>query len=160
MIFFPLMISQLALAQSERSLPREPQTQIADQLLSAGMQMEQTAFDCSHFVNYLFEQAGLNYKYEPSRILYRGTDDFRRVPHPAAGDLIVWPGHVGIVVDPEAKTFLSALRRGVRVASYTSSYWRRRGHARFFRHSALINEAPLWEAGNGSSRTLNDYGLE
>ena len=160
LVFFSLSVSQLSLAQSQRALPRRLQTQIADQLLSLGMQMEQTAFDCSHFVNYLFEKAGLDYEYEPSRVLYRGDEEFMRVFHPSAGDLIVWPGHVGIVVDPEEKTFLSALRTGVKVASYSSPYWRRKGHARFFRYRLSVNPTFPAEARSGSARTLNDSGLE
>ncbi len=57
--------------------------------------------------------------------------------HPKAGDLIVWQGHVGIVVSPEDATFLSALRSGVKTASYESDYWKKRGHPRFLRYVGL-----------------------
>jgi hypothetical protein len=53
---------------------------------------------------------------------------------PQAGDLIVWPGHAGIVVNPAQHTFYSALRSGFGVQPYDSVYWRGRGRPRFFRY--------------------------
>lgn len=103
-------------------------------LLLIGEQIRETELDCSHFVQYLYEQAGLYYGYAPSRVLYDGMEGFKRVLHPKAGDLIVWRGHVGIVVDPAEATFLSALRSGVKTSSYQSHYWKRRGKPRFFRY--------------------------
>ena len=109
-------------------------------LLMLGNQIRETEMDCSHFVQYLYENAGLYYGYAPSRILYDGMEPFRRVLHPRSGDLIVWPGHVGIVVDPEEATFLSALRSGVKTMSYQSSYWKRRGRPHFLRYTGARNE--------------------
>jgi len=103
-------------------------------LIRMGQQIETTDLDCSHFVQQLFERAGLYYGYAPSRVLYEGMPGFRRVYRQQPGDLIVWLGHVGVVVDPEEETFLSALRSGVKTASYTSRYWKRRGHPRFYRY--------------------------
>jgi len=103
-------------------------------LLELGAQIRETELDCSHFVQYLYEQAGLYYGYAPSRSLYEGMEGFKRVLHPKAGDLIVWQGHVGIVVDPGETTFLSALRSGVKISSYESNYWKRRGKPRFLRY--------------------------
>lgn len=114
-----------------------PSAFAADLLLEMGQQIETTDLDCSHFVQWLFEQAGLYYGYAPSRVLYKGMPGFKRVSRPRRGDLIVWPGHVGIVVDPDEQTFLSALRSGVKTASYTSHYWKRRGRARFFHYLGL-----------------------
>jgi hypothetical protein len=114
-------------------------------LLLMGAQIRQTDMDCSHFVQYLYEQAGLYYGYTPSRILYDGMDGFRRVLHPKRGDLIVWRGHVGIVVDPKQATFLSALRSGVKTSSYQSTYWKKRGRPHFLRYvSAPDNTASAW----------------
>ena len=115
-------------------------------LLRMGQQIETTDLDCSHFVQSLFERAGLYYGYAPSRTLYEGMPGFKRVYHPQPGDLIVWPGHVGIVVDPEEETFLSALNSGVKTASYTSRYWKRRGHPRFFRY---VGESEEFSARGG-----------
>jgi len=111
-----------------------PALSSSELLIRLGQQIETTDLDCSHFVQSLFERAGLYYGYAPSRVLYEGMPGFRRVYHPQPGDLIVWPGHVGIVVDPEEETFLSALRSGVKNASYTSRYWKRRGHPRSYRY--------------------------
>ena len=105
-----------------------------EMLLRMGEQIHTTDLDCSHFVQWLFERAGLYYGYAPSRVLYTGMIGFERVFHPAPGDLVVWPGHVGIVVDPDEETFFSALRSGVKTSSYTSHYWKRRGKARFYRY--------------------------
>ena len=115
---------------SPRARPLEP-TEI---VLRLGQQIEATDLDCSHFVQSLFERAGLYYDYAPSRTLYTGMPGFHRVREPEPGDLIVWPGHVGIVIDPEEETFLSALRTGVKTSTYTSRYWKRRGIPRFFRY--------------------------
>jgi hypothetical protein len=105
-------------------------------LLLLGTQIRETELDCSHFVQHLYEQAGLYYGYAPSRVLYDGMDGFKRVLHPRVGDLIVWRGHVGIVVDPAESTFLSALNSGVKTSSYQSHYWKKRGKPHFLRYVA------------------------
>jgi NlpC/P60 family len=92
--------------------------------------------DCSHLVHAIYESVGLHYQYTTSRILYRGTEQFRRVMSPKAGDLIAWRGHVGIVVDPSRHLFFSALHTGLKMSSYVSGYWKERGRARFLRYSA------------------------
>ena len=131
----------------EPDLPQPGPTDSRTLLLLMGAQIHDTDLDCSHFVQYLYEQAGLYYGYAPSRTLYDGMEGFRRVSHPEAGDLIVWRGHVGIVVDPEEATFLSALRSGVKTASYESHYWKRRGRPRFFRYIGGHDHAmPEWTA--------------
>src|SRR6185437_1444905 len=155
--------NQFCAAESNSILENGARIRAADAVITLGMQIRKTALDCSHFVNSIFQQAGLYYKYEPSRVLYRGTAAFRRVYRPQPGDLIVWPGHVGIVVDPEHTTFISALRRGVRISSYTSRYWRRRGHARFLRYRFLPSDSPfVWEAStaNASSSTFTNPGMQ
>jgi NlpC/P60 family len=106
-------------------------------LLMLGAQIHDTDLDCSHFVQYLYEQAGLYYGYAPSRVLYAGMEPFKRVRFPEAGDLIVWQGHVGIVIDPEEATFLSALSSGVKITSYRSTYWKRRGRPHFLRYAGV-----------------------
>ena len=102
-------------------------------LLQLGSQLHNTSFDCSHLVHSLYERVGLLYPYATSRTLYRGVEEFKRVVQPNSGDLVVWPGHVGIVVDPSQHRFLSALRMGVKTSSYISGYWKHRGPPRFFR---------------------------
>ena len=90
--------------------------------------------DCSHFVHELYESAGFTYQYASSSDLYEGTDDFRRVASPQVGDLAVWRGHAGIVVNPDQHSFFSVLHSGPGVDSYDSPYWKQRGRPRFFRY--------------------------
>lgn len=90
--------------------------------------------DCSHLVHDIYELAGLHYTYVPSLDLYRGVDSFERVRTPQPGDLIVWRGHVGLVVDPSEHSFYSSLSTGPKVDVYNSPVWRRRGPVRFFRY--------------------------
>src|SRR6478735_6652956 len=81
-----------------------------------------------------YARAGLVYPYEDSRVLYRGVDDFERVKTPQPGDLAVWLGHVGIVLSPEDKTFLSSVRSGIITESWAAPHWARRGRPHFFRY--------------------------
>ena len=90
--------------------------------------------DCSHLVQEVYARAGLEYDLASSSELYQGVERFERVPTPQPGDLIVWRGHVGLVVDPEKRTFYSSVRTGLKTESYDSSYWRRRGRPRFCRY--------------------------
>ncbi len=102
--------------------------------------------DCSHFVHALYERAGFHYEYASSADLYQGTDEFRRVATPQVGDLAVWRGHAGIVVNPAQNSFFSVLHSGPGVDSYDSPYWRQRGQPRFFRYlkrapSGVVNSS-------------------
>ena len=107
--------------------------------------------DCSHLVHAIYERAGFPYAYVSSADLYTGIAEFRRVFRPQPGDLVVWPGHVGVAVNPAQSSFFSALRSGQGVESYDSAYWKERGRPRFFRYvkkaSATVQVA--------SSRTAN-----
>ena len=91
--------------------------------------------DCSHLVHQIYGLAGFAYPYATSFHLYAGTENFVRIKKPQPGDLVVWRGHVGIVVDPGERSFYSSLNSGLRVTSYDSRYWRRRGPARFYRYA-------------------------
>jgi hypothetical protein len=90
--------------------------------------------DCSHLVHQLYARAGLIYPYEDSRVLYRGISDFKRVKTPQPGDLAVWLGHVGIVLSPEEKTFLSSVHSGILTESWMAPHWVRLGRPRFYRY--------------------------
>ena len=90
--------------------------------------------DCSHLVHAIYDRAGFSYAYASSTDLYEGTDDFQRVKHPQPGDLIVWRGHVGIVVNPARRVFYSFLRHGPGIDAYDAQYWKRRGPVRFYRY--------------------------
>ena len=92
--------------------------------------------DCSRLVHDIYERAGFPYSYVSSRELYDGASQFYRVWNPQPGDLIVWAGHVGIVVSPKDRLFFSKLTSsGQDVSSYDTPYWRRRGRIRFLRYA-------------------------
>ncbi|HLZ39700.1 MAG TPA: CHAP domain-containing protein [Candidatus Sulfotelmatobacter sp.] len=90
--------------------------------------------DCSHLVHAIYEKAGFPYTYANSKDLYSGVEGFQRVNEPEPGDLVVWRGHVGIVVRPSRHVFFSFMSRGPGVDDYESRYWKHRGHARFYRY--------------------------
>jgi cell wall-associated NlpC family hydrolase len=120
-------------------------------LLQLRSQPHASRLDCTHWVHGIYERAGLHYPYATSRILYSGVLEFRRVLFPQSGDLIVWPGHAGIVLDPSRGDFVSVLRRGIRISSYLSGYWERRGGPRFFRYARSIEKSQeIYRADNES----------
>jgi len=97
-------------------------------------QTERDPQDCSHLVHQAYLDAGFEYPYANSFELYRGNENFQRVRHPRAGDLIVWPGHVGIVLDPIEHSFYSLVRTGLEAQDYLGTYWKARGRPRFYRY--------------------------
>jgi hypothetical protein len=92
------------------------------------------AQDCSHLVHQVYSLAGYEYPYASSFDLYAGNGNFRRVRHAQPGDLITWPGHVGIVLDPKQHSFYSLVRSGLQSEDYLGPYWRSRGRPRFYRY--------------------------
>jgi hypothetical protein len=90
--------------------------------------------DCSHLVHTIYERAGFPYSYASSSDLYGGANEFQRVAHPQTGDLAVWRGHVGIVVNPAQHVFFSTLRSGPGIDTYDAPYWKERGQVRFYRY--------------------------
>lgn len=90
--------------------------------------------DCSHLVHAIYDRAGFPYPYASSSDLYVGSKEFKRVTSPQVGDLVVWRGHLGIVVNPAQHTFYSALRLGLGIDSYDAPYWKERGQVRFYRY--------------------------
>lgn len=105
--------------------------------------------DCSHLVHQVLNDAGLTYPYATSSEIFAGIPQFRRVLHAHPGDLIVWRGHVGLVVDPKRTTFFSSTNSGERTDEYTNPYWRHRGYHRFYRfivtHTTLLAAHRLTE---------------
>jgi hypothetical protein len=135
-----------------RKYPDQQQKQAASQLLTSneglailGAALDsrhhrvELSADCSHFVHELYERAGFPFEYASSSDLYQGTSQFRRVASPQPGDLAVWRGHAGIVINPAQHSFFSVLHSGPGVDLYDSSYWKRRGQPRFFRY---VKQAP------------------
>jgi NlpC/P60 family protein len=115
--------------------------------------------DCSHLVHAIYEQAGFDYAYAPSSDLYAGTEDFQRVKKPEPGDLVVWRGHVGIVIKPSQHVFFSFLSDGPGIDDYTSSYWKHRGKPRFYRYikaSTSLHRSPQLLRTNRVHRPISD----
>jgi cell wall-associated NlpC family hydrolase len=131
---------------------------IRERLVRLGTAIHDIDLDCSHFTNYVYEKVGLDYDYQPSAELYKGTEPFVRVQRAMPGDLIVWRGHVGIVVDPDEHTFVSKLNSGVKVANWDAHYWKRRGLARFFRFTGKIQPTAEAELAPDSIREENAAG--
>lgn len=107
--------------------------------------------DCSHLVHAIYDRAGFPYRYVDSSDLYAGTPDFERVAHPQPGDLVVWPGHVGIVINPSEKVFFSAMRSGPGIDAFDASYWKQREPARFYRY---VKRGPMQNARSARDRVL------
>jgi len=138
----PLSAGVIQKAQGNRIRKTSPELSLlsaTDGLSVIGAALESrgkahTKGDCSHLVNAVYSRAGFPYSYVSSSDLYAGIEEFHRVQKSQPGDLVVWPGHVGIVVSPSDKTFFSALSTGAGVESYTSPYWKGRGTPRFYRY--------------------------
>jgi NlpC/P60 family len=113
------------------------------------------AQDCSHLVHQIYAEAGFEYAYASSFELYTGNENFARVKYPRAGDLIAWPGHVGIVLEPSKHSFYSLVSTGVEAQDYDGRYWRSRGRPRFYRYK--MGNAGILTASKtpGPSRTSN-----
>jgi len=92
------------------------------------------AQDCSHLVHQMYLNAGFEYPYASSFELYAGNENFERVRHPQPGDLIAWPGHVGIILDPREHSFYSLVSTGLEAQDYEGTYWKSRGRPHFYRY--------------------------
>jgi hypothetical protein len=90
--------------------------------------------DCSHLVHEVLTTTGLAYPYATSNEIFAGIPQFRRVRNAQPGDLIVWRGHVGLVVNTERSEFLSSKGSGIGTDDYSSEYWQDRGRPRFYRY--------------------------
>ena len=113
------------------------------------------AQDCSHLVHQTYLDAGFEYPYASSFELYAGSDNFERVRHPQPGDLIVWPGHVGIVLEPLEHRFYSLVSTGLEAQNYQGTYWRSRGRPRFYRYKVENAEILTAVKVPASSRSSN-----
>jgi NlpC/P60 family len=130
-------------------------------IVSAALEQDQGpngAQDCSHVVHQVYVDAGFEYPYASSFDLYAGNENFERVRHPQPGDLIAWPGHVGIVLEPAEHSFYSLVSTGLEAQNYEGPYWRSRGRPRFFRFKvedavmANAAKAPSSARAPGSAR--------
>lgn len=116
-------------------------------------ELTEGTLDCSHVVYQIYRIAGFEYPYASSFDIYAGNESFQRVKTPQAGDLIVWPGHIGIVLDPAEHSFYSLVSTGWEAQNYEGPYWKSRGRPRFYRYriagTALAARTPT--AGQGSN---------
>ena len=119
-------------AASRTMTPEDGLSVIASALDSRVRQ--RSGSDCSHLVHAIYARAGFPYAYVSSSSLFVGTKEFQRVGYPQPGDLVVWRGHVGIVVNPAQHAFFSTLRSGPGVDAYDAPYWKQRGQFRFYRY--------------------------
>ena len=112
--------------------------------------------DCSHLVHQIFDAAGFEYPYATSYQLYAGVPQFQRVQSAQPGDLIVWQGHVGVVVDPAERSFYSSVGSGLETEQYDNDYWRQRGNPRFYRYLvAASSDAALRKPATRVARESN-----
>jgi hypothetical protein len=139
-------------AQSQHRLPKAALPPFAltprdgEAILAAASDRAETNEDqpdCSHLTFDVYSRAGYPYPYASSIDLYSGIKGFVRVRRPQPGDLIVWRGHVGIVVDTALHSFYSSLRSGLKTDFYDSPAWTARGTARFYRYAVPTSTANL-----------------
>lgn len=120
-------------AAPRKTLNREDRKAVLDAALD-WRKSRSSGHDCSHLVHSIYTHAGFPYRYADSDDLYAGVQGFQRVSRPQAGDVIVWHGHSGIVVEPSRHTFFSFLSAGPGIDDYRSRYWRGRGQPRYYRY--------------------------
>ena len=99
--------------------------------------------DCSHFVFQVLNGARQKAAVPgpaPQVVTYQSTATIEAsglwfpVSEPQAGDLVLWDGHVGIVLDPATGTFVGAQSStGVAKANYLTGYWGTRSNRRYLR---------------------------
>jgi hypothetical protein len=110
------------------------------------------AQDCSHLVHRVYLSAGFAYPYASSYELYAGNENFQRVRNPQPGDLVAWPGHVGIILNPREHSFYSLVSTGLEAQDYAGNYWRSRGRARFYRYKVENTGIQTASAASAPSR--------
>jgi cell wall-associated NlpC family hydrolase len=102
--------------------------------------------DCSHFVYQVFHKRIPTFAFMWTAE-YPTSPRVKQVPEPAVGDLVYWApptgsahGHIAIVIDPEAGSFIGAQSStGVAAANYkTNNYWAGRLGRRYFRLKELV----------------------
>ena len=133
-VLLSLAVIPAALAQESQhktTAPRPVTRREGLTIVRTALQSRHHAADCSHLVHALYERAGFPYEYAPSSDLYTGIDEFRRVASPEPGDLAVWRGHAGIVVNSAQRSFFSLLSSGPGVDSWDSPYWKQWGRPPF-----------------------------
>lgn len=105
-------------------MAREIATVARDFERSANREISYAEMKCNQFVI-----AVLRASVDPSfpNILandFPNSPRFQKVDSPAAGDLVHWSGHIGIVLDPDQGDFIgSQSSTGVAISNYKRGYW-------------------------------------
>lgn len=144
-MLFSLFLSCLGVTLAQAPLGELPSSRLVsaeegEAIVQAAWELRQSLHpkpDCSHFTHAVYTHAGFDYEYAQSRAIFAGITSFQRVQKPQPGDLVVWQGHVGIVIDPMGHTFYSSVVAGFAIEDYRSNYWTNRGRPRFYRY--LVN---------------------
>lgn len=133
-----LMTAEAAVADPTQELASTGRLLTAEEgrsiVTAAREQPSRGTQDCSHLVHRIYMNAGFAYPYVSSFEVYAGNNSFARVRFPHAGDLVVWPGHMGIIVNPLKHSFYSLVSTGLEEQDYDSPYWKSRGRPRFYRY--------------------------
>lgn len=91
---------------------------------NAGREIAYAEMKCNQFVIAVLRQASdPNF---PNMLAndFVNSPRFMKVNEPAAGDLVHWPGHIGIVLNPDSGEFIgSQSSTGVAVSNYKSGWW-------------------------------------
>jgi cell wall-associated NlpC family hydrolase len=95
--------------------------------------------DCSHLVYRVYRETVFGSFPFMDTATLRTSDEFVTVNEPQSGDIVLWDGHVAIVVDPVEGSFIGAqTSTGVAIANYkTNSYWKAKPGLLFRRHVTL-----------------------
>jgi cell wall-associated NlpC family hydrolase len=130
----PQAISTKEASESDRSLSQDDRLSLLAAALDSKVRLVSKR-DCSHLVHAIYQRAGFPYAYAPSSDLYAGAaEGFQRVKQPQPGDLVVWKGHVGIVIKPSQHVFFSFMSSGPGTDDYGAPYWKGRGRPRFYHY--------------------------
>lgn len=96
--------------------------------------LDDAYMDCSEFVLQSYRQAGyVEFRYSSTALMSSGL---KAVKTPEAGDIVYWPGHVGIVTDPITGDFVHAAstKSGLRSDNDLRGYWSMHGKAKFLQY--------------------------
>ena len=62
---------------------------------------------------------------------FANSPHFQKIDTPRAGDLVHWPGHIGVVLDPDHGIFIgSQTSTGVEEANYKNGWWSGQFHGK------------------------------
>ena len=100
--------------------------------------------DCSGFITNVLLSALGSQKFKPliqNIALLRTSPILETIENPEHGDLILWEGHGGIVVDPSAGQFIGAqTSTGVAIASYRVGHWSQQPGIKFRKFGSYFFE--------------------